>query len=89
MGVSRSLPTDDWEHPLHGLRHPPAAGTSGWYCWTGELDDDPHFFVPVHQDHLVARVPEVGELLLAPPGSRFLLAPGYLDTWFDATLLDV
>lgn len=43
----------------------------------------------MHQDHLVARVPEVGELLLAPPGSRFLLAPGYLDTWFDAALLDV
>jgi hypothetical protein len=46
MGVSRSLLAGDWEWPIHGLRHKPEAGTSGWYCWTGELSDAPDFFVP-------------------------------------------
>jgi len=41
LGVSRSLLTADWEWPIHGLRHMPAAGTSGWYCWTGEWSSEP------------------------------------------------
>jgi hypothetical protein len=88
LGVSRSLLTADWEWPIHGLRHMPAAGTSGWYCWTGEWSSDPDFFLPLHQQHLLERVPELAEYLDLPPGSRFLIAPDYVDIWEDPFLLD-
>jgi hypothetical protein len=35
VGISRSAIAGAW--PLHGLRHPPENGASGWYIWTGEL----------------------------------------------------
>ncbi|WP_455835850.1 immunity protein Imm33 domain-containing protein [Pseudarthrobacter siccitolerans] len=35
LGASRPLISNDWDWPVHGLRHPPADGTSGWYVWTG------------------------------------------------------
>jgi hypothetical protein len=89
LGVSKSLLSDGWEWPLHGLRHPPVAGTSGWYCWTGELSQDADFFVPLHHSHLVDRIPEVAEYLELPPGSRFLITPDYVDVWEDPALLDV
>jgi hypothetical protein len=89
MGVSRSLLAGDWEWPIHGLRHKPEAGTSGWYCWTGELSDAPDFFVPIHQRHLVARIPELVEYLRLPPRSRLLLAPDYVDVWEDPALLQI
>ena len=87
LGVSRSLLTPGWEWPIHGLRHRPAHGTTGWYCWTGELSSDPDFFVPLHQRHLIGRVPELAEYLDLPPGSRFLLTPDYVDVWEDPSLL--
>lgn len=68
-GVSQDLASGgevNW--PLHGLRHPPKGDTSGWYLWTGELSDADDFFVP-----------EVLAELAAPPGTRFLLAPGHRD----------
>lgn len=89
VGVSRSLLEPGWEWPVHGLRHPPQAGTSGWYVWTGELPDAANFFVPLHASHLVERVPEVRAYLPLLPGSRFLIAPGYRDSWTDESLLDV
>ena len=78
-------------YPLHGLRHPPERGTSGWYLWTGdpELPDDPGFFEPVHVAHLNARCPEAGSYLALPPGWRFLIAPDYEDVWFDPTISEV
>lgn len=88
LGVSRSLLTAGWAWPIHGLRHEPEAGTSGWYWWTGELSPDPNFFVPLHQSHLVDRIPELAEYLDLPPGSRFLVAPDHVDVWDDLTLLD-
>lgn len=88
MGISRSLLGDGWTWPIHGLRHRPEGGTSGWYCWTGELSEAPDFFVPIHERHLVARIPELAEHLSLPPGSRFLLAPDYLDVWQDPSLLE-
>jgi hypothetical protein len=29
------------------------------------------------------------DILGLPPGWRFLIAPGYLDVWYDASLLDI
>lgn len=88
LGVSRTLLEPLWNWPVHGLRHPPAHGTSGWYIWVGELSTDADFFVPIHAEHLIAHVPEIQKHLLRPPGSRFLLAPGYADAWQDDSLLD-
>src|SRR4051794_36483713 len=90
MGVSRGLlvPSVTWEWPLHGLRHRPENGTTGWYCWLGEYSTDADFFVSLHAAHLVERWPPIGEYLLQPPGTRFLVTPDYVDLWEDASLLD-
>jgi hypothetical protein len=89
FGASRSLIDGDWEWPVHGLRHRPQGQTSGWYVWTGDLSDADDFFQPWHASHLVERVPQLASLLDLAPGSRFLIAPDYLDTWEDPALLDV
>ena len=89
VGVSRSLVERRWEWPVHGLRHPPEGSTSGWYVWTGEFSQADDFFQPLHTSHLLERCPELGSLLDLPPGSRFLVAPGHLDTWKDQALLDI
>ncbi len=74
--------------PLNGLRHPPAADTTGWYLWAGEeLSTAPDFFLPLHVAHLESWCPEAIPYLGLPPGWRFLLAPGYEDVWYDANLL--
>lgn len=74
--------------PLNGLRHPPEAGTCGWYIWGGEEPSDaPEFFQPLHVEHLAARCPAALPYLGLPPGYRFLLAPGREDVWFDGSLL--
>lgn len=86
-GVARAVATGAW--PLHGLRHPPAHGTSGWYVWTGDLSDADGFFEPVHVSHLAEVRPEAVPYLALPPGWRFLLAPGHEDVWHDASLLRV
>jgi hypothetical protein len=88
LGVSRSLIDDAWTWPVHGLRHPPERGTSGWYVWTGDFSETPDFFAPWHTSHLVTACPEVAHLLALPPGSRFLIAPGHEDVWEDPSLLD-
>ena len=89
LGASRTLLEPNWNWPVHGLRHPPTGDTSGYYIWVGELTDDADFFVPLHASHLFERVPELRPHLTGPPGSRFLIAPGYVDTWQDDSLLDV
>lgn len=89
LGVSASLLDSDWDWPVHGLRHPPKAGTSGWYIWTGELSGDSDFFQSLHAEHLVKRCPEVAKFLDLPPGTRFLVGPGQEDVWTDESLLDV
>ena len=89
LGVSRSLLGSDWTWPIHGLRHPPEDQANGWYIWTGDLSADEDFFQPLHQSHLVERVPELERLLVLPPGMRFLIAPGHEDVWEDLSLLDV
>ena len=89
VGVSRSLLEANWSWPVHGLRHQPTGDTSGWYVWTGELSEAPDFFVPLHAEHLLEKVPQLGTYLGLPPGSRFLLAPGHEDIWTDTSLLDI
>ena len=88
-GVGKALARRDLTWPVHGLRHPPQDGTSGWYLWTGELESAEDFFVPMHPAHLTELVPGLAAELSAPPGSRFLLAPGHRDAWHDPSLLDV
>lgn len=76
------------EQPLNGLRHPPAAGISGWFIWGGqEFSTDPKFFNPMHVSHLEERCPAVLPYLGLPPGWRFLIAPNHEDVWFDRDLL--
>lgn len=88
-GVGRDLAAGgEVAWPVHGLRHAPTGDTSGWYLWTGELTGDADFFVPLHPVHLKERLPGVLEELSAPPGTRFLLAPGHRDVWFDESLLN-
>jgi hypothetical protein len=75
--------------PLNGLRHPPRAGTTGWYFWAGgEPSGADDFFEPVHVSHLLELCPSVVPFLALPPGWRFQIAPGYEDVWRDDTLLD-
>ncbi len=75
--------------PLHGLRHPPTDGATGWYIWAGELSVEADFFFPIHTSHLTEKLPQVVKFLGLPPGSRFLLDGDYVDVWFDETLLKV
>lgn len=76
--------------PINGLRHPTSSGVTGWYIWCGEeISNAPDYFEPLCVDHLVERLPLVGNLLGLPPGFRFLVADGYLDVWYDESLLDV
>ena len=88
VGASRSLIEGAWNWPVHGLRHPPTPGTTGWYVWTGELSDADDFFQPWHATHLIEHCPGLEHLLDLPPGSRFISAPGYEDVWNDPSLLD-
>lgn len=45
------------EAPLHGLRHQPESGTSGWFIWSGEWSDAAGFFKPLHLHHLAEDCP--------------------------------
>jgi hypothetical protein len=85
VGISKEFRR---ELPINGIRHQPEGQTTGWYIWTGELSDDPEFFVPLHWEHLIEACPEVVPYLLLPPGYRFLLARGYEDVWFDRAVLE-
>jgi hypothetical protein len=76
--------------PINGLRHPVENETNGWYIWCGEeFNDDAEFFAPLHASHIYEDYPEMGKFLGLPPGYRFLLAPDYVDVWFDESLLKV
>lgn len=76
---------------LHGLRHPPAGNTNGWYIWSGNYSEDPDFFQPVcleHLQHYISR--DIHEYLELPPGYRFLTdGLNDEDVWYDSKLLDI
>jgi hypothetical protein len=87
--VGIALKTLD-QKPINGLRHPPGAGTSGWYIWGGRaLSSGSDFFQPLHTEHLIVELPEILKFLGLPPGYRFLVAGSHLDIWYDPGLLDV
>ena len=76
--------------PINGLRHPPEGGTTGWYIYAGEeVPDDPHFFKPLHIEHLYDSCPRIKKYLGLSPGWRFLIAGDYEDVWFDESLLNI
>src|SRR5262245_20404112 len=76
--------------PVNGLRHPISPGTTGWYSWCGEaMSDAPDYFDPLCVDHLLITMPQVSDFLGLPPGFRFLVANGYVDVWYDESLLAV
>ena len=75
--------------PINGLRHQAVDNSNGWYIWMGEFSTASDFFSPLHTSHLFTRLPEVIEYLGLPPGYRFLLAPDYVDVWYDASLLNI
>ena len=77
--------------PLHGIRHPPAHGTNGWYIWAGEgtFSEEHDFFDPLHVEHLIESGSPVVVYLALPPGWRFLIAPGREAVWEDASLRKV
>ncbi len=85
VGVSLSVRSG--ELPIHGLRHPPVGGTTGWYIWTGELGDSSEFFVPLHAEHLLEWCPLIVPYLGMAPGWRFLLSEKHVDVWEDRSLL--
>jgi hypothetical protein len=67
------------EVPLHGLRHQPESGTSGWFIWSGEWSDAADFFKPLHLHHLTGDCPAALPFLSLPPGWRFMIAPDHED----------
>lgn len=85
LGIAKSAMRG--EMPINGLRHPPENGTSGWYIWSGEWSDASDFFLPIHHSHRGEHCPAAVPYLALPPGWRFLMAPNYLDVWFDENLL--
>jgi hypothetical protein len=85
IGVSDNL----YGEPVHGLRHNPEKGTTGWYIWTGEFSNAEDFFKPMHAGHLLQRRSDLIKYLGLQPGFRFLIdGKGYEDIWEDKQLLD-
>ena len=74
--------------PLHGLRHIPEAGTSGWYLWRGDYREDESFFSPICASHICDHAAEGVKFLGLAPGFRFLVSGDYEDVWFDPKLLE-
>ncbi|WP_420477880.1 immunity protein Imm33 domain-containing protein [Brevundimonas sp. FT23028] len=73
--------------PLNGLRHQPSKGYSGWYIWWGEnLPGESDFFKPIHLNHVEFIGVNFRQYLSLEPGWRWLLAPDYVDVWFDANV---
>jgi hypothetical protein len=86
IGISDNLD----QQPVHGLRHSPEKGTTGWFIWTGEYSPADDFFKPIHAVHLLERRPDLIKYLALPPGYRFLVDDkGHEDIWEDKQLLDV
>lgn len=75
---------------IHGVRHPEAGDTNGWYIWCAELSQAEDFFSPLHVEHLADYLPAALEYLDLPPGYRFLIdGNDFEDVWFDQALLAV
>ncbi|HEY2033949.1 MAG TPA: hypothetical protein VGH02_09720 [Rhizomicrobium sp.] len=84
-GVARNVSVTS--SPIHGLRHLPTSGASGWYIWAGEYSDADDFFQPIHVAHLESTCPQILNFLALAPGWRFLIAGDQVDVWYDPNLL--
>lgn len=89
VGVSRSLLESNWRVGPCMVFDTGRLVTRRVGRYGPGSSDAPDFFVPLHAEHLMEKVPELGTYLGLPPGSRFLLAPGHEDIWTDAALLDI
>jgi len=74
---------------VHGLRHPPEAGTCGWYFWTGENTLADNLFSTLCVEHLADEDERLVRYLALPPGWRILIAPDHEDIWFDPSLFEI
>lgn len=87
MKVGIALNVRQHIEPLNGFREMSEGDTTGWYIWAGEeLSTAPDFFLPLCVKHLDKWCPAVMKYLGLPPGSRFLVADGCEDVWFDPVL---
>jgi hypothetical protein len=88
--VGISLDTLELKYPLNGLRYHADGDSTGWFIWagTGPINKDFDYFQPLHVAHLLEKCPEVIAYLGLPPGWRFLIAPNYVDVWFDQNIYD-
>lgn len=88
LGLSKGF--DKTKLPINGLRHPGQGDSSGWFIWTGELSDKEDFFQPQHAKHILKLSPEIVPYLALPAGWRFLIGDnGYVDVWYDESLLQI
>ena len=89
LGVAQNL-RDRSLWPVKGVRHPPERGTNGWYLFAGdEASQAEDFFDSLHTHHAAEWRPHVLPYLALPPGWGFVIAPGYEDVYYDASLLSV
>ncbi len=90
IGISLDV-LDPKKLPINGLRYHPEKNTNGWFVWRSAepLSKDDDYFKPFHVKHLFEICPDVLTYLGLPPGWRFLLAPNYVDIWFDQNIHNV
>jgi hypothetical protein len=69
IGISKDFSVDVL--PLHGLRHPPEFGETGWYIWTGEYSEADDFFKPDFTAAAILPAPFVDDYLGLAPGGGF------------------
>lgn len=88
VGIARNIHSG--LRPLQGMRYLPEEACCGWLLWAGdEPGEEEGFFQPMHVSHLAEWAPDLVPYLALLPGWRFLIAPGYVDVWFDDALLDL
>lgn len=89
VGLAKDI--NELKRPINGLRHQPFGDTTGWYIWagTGPICSDTDYFQPIHVFHLPDWCPEAIPYLGLPPGWRFLIAPNYIDVWYDQNIINI
>lgn len=86
VGISSNLLSD----PINGLRHPAGKGTTGWFIWTGEYNDNEDFFQPICAEHLLQIRPQIIKYLGLDVGFRFIFDKNdYEDVWFDTNITHI
>lgn len=83
VGISRELLAHPRSIPVRGLRNTPTPTTTGWFLWSGEMTDDPDFFLPLHLGHIWLSHAHLLPYLGMSRGWCFIVAPGYEDIWYE------